>query len=87
MVIDFRQKSDGSYVKRKNSKCECILHPCPKCREMNPIDLLDCCKGYCQNCAIEIFDVFGYVKKKLSIQELADLMAEFYNYKYVDVTT
>ena len=89
----FKQKfSDGDvYVKKKDSKCKCVLHPCPKCREMYPLILLDCCEGYCNNCAIEIFSVFEDVKKELGIQELvgkeylqkfADLIAEFYNYKY-----
>ena len=95
----FKQKFDDDdtefincvYVKKKGSKCKCVLHPCPKCREMYPFTLLDCCEGYCQSCAIEIFGVFGYVKEELGIQELvgkkylqkfADLMAEFYNYKY-----
>ena len=76
----------SEYVKKASSKCK--LQKCPKCKDEHPQELLDCCEGYCQNCAMEIFDIFEYVKEKLGIQELkgkkhlqkfADLIAEFLN--------
>ena len=79
---------ESEFIKKAGSKCKCKLQKCPKCKDKYPQALLDCCEGYCQNCAIEIFSVFGYVKEKLGIQELkgkeylqkfADLMAEFLN--------
>jgi hypothetical protein len=86
----FRQTGRGSYVKRKDSNCDCVLHPCPKCRQMYPNALLMCCEGYCQNCAVQVCCALGYVQKKLGIKEIqgkeylqkfADLMAEFFNYQ------
>ena len=86
----FVMNTDGStdYVRAAN--CNCELPKCPKCKKEEPQDLLDCHEGYCMECAMEIFDVFGDVKEKLGIYELkgkkylqkfADLMAEFYNYE------
>ena len=84
----FEQIGSKKYVKKAGSECKCKLQKCPKCKYKFPQSLLDCCEGYCQNCAIEIFSIFRYVKEKLGIQELkgkeslqkfADLMAEFLN--------
>jgi hypothetical protein len=78
------------FRKKPGSKCKCKLQKCPKCKNEMPQSLLDCCEGFCQECAMEVSSVFGMVEKKLNIREMegkeylqkfADLMAEFLNYQ------
>lgn len=49
------QRSNGEYKKPKN-KCEfdCAVVECSKCRKKLPDWVLDCHKGFCMNCKIDV---------------------------------
>ena len=82
----FKQVDNDTFIKKKGSKCKCVLQECPKCKDKSPQALLDCCEGFCQECAVEIYGMFKEVKgsfgnSELKLQQFADMMAEYYNHQ------